>query len=38
MLKRTNIDSLKELMELVQRGTLYIEAFVSARHLENVWD
>jgi hypothetical protein len=37
-LKRTNIDSLKELLGLVQRGTLYTEAFVSARHLENVRD
>jgi hypothetical protein len=37
-LKRTNIDSLKELLELVQRGTWYTEAFMSARHLENVWD
>jgi hypothetical protein len=37
-LKRTNIDSLKELLELVQWGTSYTEAFVSARHLENVRD
>jgi hypothetical protein len=37
-LKRTNIDSLKELLELVQRRTSYTEAFVSARHLENVRD
>jgi hypothetical protein len=37
-LKRTNIDSLKELLELVQRETSYTEAFVSARHLENVQD
>jgi hypothetical protein len=37
-LKKTNIDSLKELLELVQRGTSYTEAFVSARHLENVRD
>jgi ribosomal 50S subunit-associated protein YjgA (DUF615 family) len=37
-LKRTNIDSLKELLELVQRGTSYMEAFVSARHLENIRD
>jgi hypothetical protein len=29
---------LKELLELVQRGTSYTEAFVSARHLENVRD
>jgi hypothetical protein len=38
MLKKTNIDSLKELFELVQRGTSYTEAFMSARHLENVRD
>ena len=37
-LKKTNIDSLKELLELMQRGTSYTETFVSARHLENVWD
>jgi hypothetical protein len=37
-LKRTNIDSLKELLQLVERGTSYTEAFVSARHLENVRD
>jgi hypothetical protein len=37
-LKRTNIDSLKELLELVQRGTSYTKAFVSTRHLENVRD
>jgi hypothetical protein len=37
-LKRTNIDSLKELLELMQQGTSYTEAFMSARHLENVRD
>jgi hypothetical protein len=37
-LKRTNINSLKELLELVQRGTSYTEAFVSARNLKNVRD
>ena len=37
-LKRTNIDSLKELLQLVERGTSYKEAFVSAKHLENVSD
>jgi hypothetical protein len=37
-LKKTNIDSLKELLELVQQGTSYMEAFVSAKHLENVRD
>ena len=37
-LKRTNIDSLKELLELVEKGTLYMEAFVSAKLMENVRD
>jgi hypothetical protein len=37
-LKKTNIDSLKELLQLVERGTSYTEAFVSARHLENERD
>ena len=37
-LKRTNIDSLKELLGLVQQGTSYTKAFVSVRHLENVRD
>jgi hypothetical protein len=37
-LKRTNIDSLKELIQLVEKGTSYTEAFVSAQHLENVRD
>jgi hypothetical protein len=35
-LKRTNIDSLKELLQLVEKGIWYTEAFVIARHLENV--
>jgi hypothetical protein len=37
-LKRTNIDSLKELMQLVEKRTSYTEAFISAQHLENVRD
>jgi hypothetical protein len=37
-LKKTNIDSLKELMQLVEKRTSYTEAFVSVRHLENVRD
>jgi hypothetical protein len=37
-LKRTNIDSLKELMQLVEIRTSYKEAFVSGWHLENVRD
>jgi hypothetical protein len=37
-LKRSNIDSLKQLLQLVEKGTSYTESFVSARHLENVRD
>ena len=37
-LKMTNIDSLKELLGLVQQGISYTDAFMSARHLENVRD
>ena len=38
MLKRSDVDSLKEMLNLIQRGTSPTEAFVSARLLENVWD
>jgi hypothetical protein len=37
-LKKTNIDSLKKLLQLVERGTSYTEASVNARHLENMRD
>lgn len=37
-LKRTDVDSLKEMLSLIERGTSPTEAFVSARLLENVWD
>ena len=37
-LKRTSIDSLKELLQLVERGTSYTKAFVSTKYLENVKD
>jgi hypothetical protein len=37
-LKKTNIDSLKELMQFVEKRTSYMEAFMSARHLENMRD
>ena len=38
VLKRKNIDTLEEMLELVEKGTSYIEAFVSARKLEHVRD
>lgn len=38
MSKRTNIEPFKQLLQLVGKGLSYIEAFVSARHLENVRD
>ena len=37
-LKRSDIDSMKELLSQVEKGTSYTEAYVSARHLENVRD
>jgi hypothetical protein len=37
-LKRSDVDSLKEMFSLIERGTSPTEAFVSARLLENVWD
>jgi len=36
MLKRKDIDSMDKLLSLVEKGTSYMEAFVSARKLENV--
>lgn len=38
VLKRSDIDSLKEMLSLIEQGTSITEAFVSARLLENVWD
>ena len=35
-LKRSDVDSLKEMLSLIERGTSSTEAFVSARLLENV--
>ena len=35
-LKRHDIDSMQELMELIQRGASHAKAFTSARHLEYV--
>ena len=37
-LKRSDIDSMKELLSQVEKGTSYTEAYVSERHLENVRD
>ena len=37
-LKRSDVDSLKEMLNLIERGTSLTEAFVTARLLENVWD
>ena len=37
-LKRQDIDSMQELLELIQKGASYTEAFTTARHLEYVWD
>ena len=37
-LKRYNIDSMQELLELIQKGASHTKAFTSARHLEYVWD
>ena len=37
-LKRHDIDSMQELMKLIQKGASHIEAFTSTRHLQYVWD
>ena len=37
-LKSKDIDSLKELLELVKKGASHTEAFATSRHLEYVWD
>ena len=37
-LKRQDIDSLQELLELIKKGASHIEAFATSRHLEYVWD
>ena len=37
-LKSSDIDSMKKLLSQVEKGTSYTEAYVSARHLENVRD
>ena len=38
MLKCHNIDSMQELLELIQKGASHTEAFTTSRHLEYVWD
>ena len=37
-LKRSDVDSLKEMFSLIEQGTSPTEAFVTTRLLENVWD
>ena len=37
-LKHHDIDSMQELMKLIQKKASHIEAFTSAKHLEYVWD
>ena len=37
-LKRHGIDSMQELLELIQKGASHSEAFTKTRHLEYVWD
>ena len=37
-LKRQDIDSLQELLELIKKGVSHTEAFASSRHLEYMWD
>ena len=37
-LKRHDIDSMQELMELIHKGASHTEAFTSVKHLEYVWD
>ena len=38
ILKRQDIDSLQELLELIKKEASHIEAFATSRHLEYVWD
>ena len=37
-LKRSDVDSLKEMFSLIEQGRSPTEAFVTTRLLENVWD
>ena len=38
VLKRQDIDSVKEMVALIERGALYTEAFTSASLMEHIWD
>ena len=38
ILKRQEIDSLQELLELIKKGASHTKAFATSRHLEYVWD
>ena len=37
-LKRHDIDSIQELLDLMKKKASHIEVFTTSRHLENVWD
>jgi hypothetical protein len=37
-LKRHDVDSLRQLLQLINEGASFTESFVNARLLENVWD
>ena len=37
-LKRQDIDSLQQLLELIKKGASHTEAFATSRHLEYVWN
>ena len=38
VLKRQDIDSVKEMLALIERGASYIEAFTSTSLMEHIWD
>ena len=38
VLKRQDIDSMKEMLALIERGASYTEAFTSASLMEHIWD
>ena len=38
VLKRQDIDSVKEMLALIERGASYTEAFTSASLMEHIWD
>ena len=37
-LKRQDIDSLQELLELIKKRASHTKAFATSRHLEYIWD